>query len=360
MTDQPTHAGAGGCRTVFPRFAAIALLLIAAVWLHPGAAQAENVAAGAPPYCGDPFAYCENRVSAACLNPASGGDLSRCDDEWGDFDRCIVNVEKICSAPPSAATASAPSSNAQSADRAGPGGDAFCPEGESRIALVIGNSEYGPSIGALRNPRNDADLMTETLERVCFDVIKRTDLDQRGMKRAILEFGEKLAEAKGQVIALFFFAGHGVQLDGRNYLIPLGAEISREGDVPVEAVPADDALAQMRFAKSNVNIVLLDACRNNPFETGAFRSLTRGLARMDAPRGTMISFATGPGEVAEDGEFDNSPFTQALAEAIVEPDVLLEASMNTVRAAVYETTNQRQVPWTTSSIIGRFYFLKSR
>jgi uncharacterized caspase-like protein len=134
---------------------------------------------------------------------------------------------------------------------------------EPRVALVIGNSAY-PS-GPLRNPANDAELMADTLRKVGFDVIERRNADQLTMKRAIQEFGKRLEDAGPKAVGLFYYAGHGVQLSGRNYLIPTTANIEREGDVEIEAVSADWVIEQMRYARNALNIVILDACRNNPF-----------------------------------------------------------------------------------------------
>ena len=154
-------------------------------------------------------------------------------------------------------------------------------QAEPRIALVIGNSHYSADIGALPNPVNDAGLMAQALQQTGFTVIKVTDADQKKMKRAIADFGDKLSTAGSNATGLFFYAGHGVQVNGTNYLVPIGAQIDKAADVDIESVSADTILQQMEFAGSRVNIVVLDACRNNPLQRG-LRSITRGLAPMDA------------------------------------------------------------------------------
>src|SRR5690348_2903162 len=139
-------------------------------------------------------------------------------------------------------------------------------QAEPRIALVIGNSHYGADIGSMPNPVNDAGLMAQALQQTGFTVIKVTDADQKKMKRAIADFGDKLSAAGPNATGLFFYAGHGVQVGGTNYLVPIGADISKAADVDIESVSADTVLQQMEFAGSRVNIVVLDACRNNPLQ----------------------------------------------------------------------------------------------
>ena len=224
-----------------------------------------------------------------------------------------------------------------------------------RVALVIGNSAYAS--GPLRNPANDADLMAETLKKVGFFVIERRDADQLSMKRAIEEFGKRLEDAGPNAVGLFYYAGHGVQLSGHNYLIPTTANIEREGDVEIEAVSADWVIEQMRYARNSLNIVILDACRNNPF-TRSMRSADRGLAVIDvqAVTGILIAYSTAPGTVAQDGNGRNSPYTVALTKAMLELREPLADLFQDVRVAVMSATEQKQVPWEDSSLTGRFYF----
>ena len=226
---------------------------------------------------------------------------------------------------------------------------------EPRIALVIGNSAYAS--GPLRNPANDADLMGTTLKQVGFEVIERRNADQITMKRAIQDFGAKLEAAGPKAVGLFYYAGHGVQLEGRNYLIPTTAKIEREGDVEIEAVRADWVIEQMRFARNSLNIVILDACRNNPF-VRSLRSADRGLAIMNAPTGILIAYSAAPGSVAEDGEGRNSPYTTALSRAMLEVHEPLLEVFAEVREDVLAATGQRQVPGEYDEVVGgrHFYF----
>ena len=221
----------------------------------------------------------------------------------------------------------------------------------ARVALVVGNGDYGSDVGKLKNPPNDAKLMAQTLKDLGFDVSLVTDADQKAMKKAIREFGEKLRGTGSDGIGLFFYAGHGVQVDGENYLLPIGAEIQAEGDVELEAVSAASVLSQMQFAGNAVNLVFLDACRNNPL-TRSFRSQTRGLARVDAPRGSFVGYSTAPGDVSVDGEADNSPYALALVEELTQPGISIEEAHRAVRGKVLAATHQRQTPWDSSSLTG--------
>ena len=227
---------------------------------------------------------------------------------------------------------------------------------EKRVALVIGNGAYEAS-GALKNPPNDARLMARTLKGVGFDVLEVVDADQKSMKRAIKAFGDKLEAAGKDAVGLFYYAGHGVQVGGENYLIPIQVDIDDEGDVDIEAVAARSVQATMAHAGNRLNIIVMDACRNNPFKRG-FRSAVRGLARMDATKGTLIAYATAPGDVAADGVGDNSPYTEALSGALATPGLTVERVFKEVRNRVVAETQNRQVPWEASSLTGRdFYFV---
>jgi formylglycine-generating enzyme required for sulfatase activity len=224
---------------------------------------------------------------------------------------------------------------------------------ETRIALVIGNSEY--SSGPLPNPANDAKMIGDTLSSLGFEVIARRNADQNTMKRAIQEFGARLEKGGPAAVGLFYYAGHGVQLNGRNYLIPTTAQIEREGDVEIEAVSADWVIEQMRYARNRLNIVILDACRNNPF-TRSMRSVDHGLASMDAPAGILIAYSTAPGAVAADGSGRNSPYTEALSQAMRNLHEPVEQVFKHVRVGVMSATSGKQVPWESSSLTGDFYF----
>jgi hypothetical protein len=219
---------------------------------------------------------------------------------------------------------------------------------EPRIALVIGNGNY--RIGPLRNPTNDARLIAATLKSLGFEVMLETDIDQKEMKRAIRAFGEELRDAGPSATGLFYYAGHGVQVDGINYLLPLGAEIEAEADVEIEAVSADTILAQMQFAENKVNLVFLDACRNNPLTRSFTRSANRGLARVDAPRGSFVGYSTAPGDVSVDGDAGNSPYSLALAEELRRPGASIEEVHRAVRLRVLSATGNKQTPWDSSSL----------
>ena len=220
-----------------------------------------------------------------------------------------------------------------------------------RHALVVGNSSYAKL--PLRNPKHDAEAVARTLKSLGFSVTKLMNATQRQMKVAILKFSRTLRNSDG--VGLFYYAGHGVQLDGQNYLIPVGADITAAEEVPVESISANDFLRSLQRSPGRVNIVILDACRDNPF-AGSSRSLGRGLAGVEAPAGTIIAYATAPGKVALDGTGKNSPFTAALVAAMTVPGLTIEEVFKRTRGKVITDTGGRQVPWETSSLTGNFYF----
>lgn len=225
---------------------------------------------------------------------------------------------------------------------------------EPRIALVIGNSAYVDS--PLANPASDARLMAETLSGLGFDVIDLIDADLQTIQLASFELQDRLVAAGKDAVGLFYYAGHGVQVGGENYLVPLGSDIKQEREVAIKAVSASFVLKQMEFADNRMNFVILDACRNNPL-TRSFRSATRGLARMDAPRGSLVAYSTGPGAVAADGTGVNSPYTLALVEALQTPGIAAEQMFKRVRDLVMAETKGEQTPWEESSLTGaNFYF----
>jgi hypothetical protein len=231
-----------------------------------------------------------------------------------------------------------------------------CPaivQAADRVALVIGNGAY-VNATQLPNPPNDAADMAKALRDIGFDVVEGIDLDRRGMEERIREFGDRVAAAK---VALFFYAGHGLQVAGKNYLVPVNAKLERPGHLDLEALDVQVVLAQME-AQQRVNLVFLDACRDNPLarslasSLGATRSAAvgRGLASIQSAVGTMIAFATQPDAVALDGRGRNSPFTAALIKHIREPGVDIAVTMRKVRTDVLAATNQQQVPWDHSSL----------
>lgn len=222
---------------------------------------------------------------------------------------------------------------------------------DARTALVIGNGKYADV--PLRNPPNDAADMAVVLRSLGFEVFSYTDLDQNGMKRVIREFGAKLRTKGG--VGLFYYAGHGVQSKGVNYLIPISAKVDTEEEVEYESVDAGLVLAQMESAKNGMNIVILDACRNNPFAR-SFRSAQKGLASIDAPSGTLLAYSTAPGSVAGDGAGRNGIYTQELLKQIRTPGLSLEDVFKQVRISVRSATAEKQTPWESSSLTGDFYF----
>jgi hypothetical protein len=222
-----------------------------------------------------------------------------------------------------------------------------------RIALVIGNGEYD-EYAQLRNAVNDAQDMAKLLRELGFDVIYSENVNQKEMKRTIQAFGEKLRSSQG--VGLFYYAGHAVQVQGNNYFIPIGARVQGEAELEFEGVAAGFVLAQMQDARNPMNIVILDACRNNPFGSNS-RSISQGLAVMDAPTGTIVAYATAPGSVASDGNQRNGVYTQELLKYMSVPGLTIEEVFKRVRASVRNLTKGKQIPWESSSLIGEFYFM---
>jgi hypothetical protein len=225
---------------------------------------------------------------------------------------------------------------------------------EQRVALVIGNNAYKEA--PLTNPVNDAKAMADALREAGFAVTLRTDITHREFLGALRDFGDALR--KGGV-GIFYFAGHGMQIKGRNYLIPAGATIEREDEVAYAAVDAQAVLDKMEAAGNATNLMILDACRNNPFAR-SFRSSVQGLAQMEAPLGTLVAFATAPGAVASDGTGQNGLYTQHLLQAMRVPGVKVEDVFKQTRAAVRRDSQGKQIPWESTSMEGDFYFVPAR
>lgn len=219
----------------------------------------------------------------------------------------------------------------------------------NRVALVIGNSAYKSA--PLVNPANDAKDMAIVLKRLGFDVIKRIDADKRQMKTAINKFYKGLRKSE---IGLFYFAGHGMQINNANYLIPVNANIESESDVEFESIHAGRILGKMRDADNQLNIVILDACRDNPFKR-SFRTGSKGLAQMDAPKGSIIVYATSPSSLAEDGKGRNGTYTGNLLENIERSDLTVQQVFNETGRGVMAETNDRQIPWMSSTPVAEFY-----
>jgi TPR repeat protein len=227
---------------------------------------------------------------------------------------------------------------------------------DKRVALVIGNSAY-QNVTALENPVNDANLMADTLKGLGFSLTgngAQLNLDKRALDDAVQAFGR---QAVGADVAMFYYAGHGVQVRGSNFLVPINANPTREADVDFQMVDLNLVLNQMQGSGTRLNMVILDACRNNPFGGRGLRSAEGGLAQLRAPDGTLISYATQPGNVAQDGADGHSPYTKALAATMRRPGLDLFKTFNEVGLAVKRTTGGNQQPWVSSSPIdGDFYF----
>lgn len=226
------------------------------------------------------------------------------------------------------------------------------PDAKPRVALVVGNSSYRTS--PLENPVNDARAMSQALREAGFQVTTLENASQRQMFDAIRGFGDTIARGS---VGLFYYAGHGVQVKGRNFLIPVDVVIEREDEVPYKGVDIGQVLDKMEAARNPLNVVIIDACRNNPFARKG-RSGVAGLAQIDAPVGTLIAFATAPGAEASDGDSDgkNGLYTQYLLQYMNQPGLKAEDVFKRVRVAVRQKTNGRQIPWENTSLEGDFYF----
>lgn len=247
---------------------------------------------------------------------------------------------------------------------------AFAAKKENRIALVFGNGKYQNNT-ALPNPPNDARKLAASLRRVGFEVMEIIDADRRGMEKVLQQFKSRLKTAD---VGLFFYAGHGLQIDGENYLVPVDAKFSRNFDISKQLVSMSRYVEAMQGGPK-VNLVFLDACRNNPLASSLkkgirsgrsvvvgrkaqvkTRSIGQGLAKMKGGIGMLIAYATQPGNVAEDGDGKNSPFTTAMLKHIEEPGIEVRSFLTKVRVGVLNDTKQRQIPWDNSSLIKDFYF----
>jgi hypothetical protein len=230
---------------------------------------------------------------------------------------------------------------------------------DKRVAFVVGNGAY-KNVAPLPNPAVDAKSMASLLRNIGFDVVEGTNLARDKMTAKLLEFGQK---AEGADVALFFYAGHGIAVNGTNYLLPVDADLKSEMDVKLGAAINVDLTLEQTMADAKVKLVFLDACRDNPFaakirSARATRSVSveSGLAEMKSGEGTLIAFATGPGQTALDGEAGtNSPFTRALMANIAAPGVEIQQAMTKVRAQVNEETSKNQLPWGHTNLIGSVY-----
>lgn len=223
---------------------------------------------------------------------------------------------------------------------------------EKRAALVIGNANY--KIRPLKNPANDAEDVTSSLKNNGFEVIAVKDADLRGMRSAVRAFGDLLVKSD---VGLVYYSGHGVEVKGRNYFIPVDADIQREDEISDQALDVNLIMEKIDTAQRKVNILIVDACRDDPFGR-SYRSTTRGLASMDSPPGTIIAFSTSPGKVASDGDPKerNSPYTKHLLEEMKKPNLPIEQVFKEVRRKVQIETKNTQTPWENTSLSRDFYF----
>ena len=229
---------------------------------------------------------------------------------------------------------------------------------ENRLALVIGQSAYR-AVTALPNPANDANAISKLLTDAGFDVTLAADLTQKDMNEKVGDFAAKIATRGPDTVALLFYAGHGLQVDGENYLVPVDVDPKRETDIPLQAVRLNDVLNTLNAVPSRMRLLLLDACRNNPFPAIS-PTAGHGLALVDTKSGapgTFLSYSTAPGAVAEDGDGADSPYTTALLAAAREPNLPIEEAFKRVRVAVNKATEGRQTPWESSSLTEDFRFV---
>lgn len=228
---------------------------------------------------------------------------------------------------------------------------------ENRMALVIGQSAYR-AVPALPNPANDAKAMAQMLGEAGFEVTSAADLSQNELRQQVGDFAAKVATKGPDTVALMFYAGHGLQIDGENYLVPVDVDPKREADIPLQAVRLNDVLNTLASVPTKTRLIMLDACRNNPFP-GLTSTTGHGLAVVDAKigaPGTFLSYSTSPGAEAEDGNGANSPYTTALLKTGREPGLAIEDAFKRVRLAVNKTTDGRQTPWDSSSLVSDFSF----
>ena len=224
---------------------------------------------------------------------------------------------------------------------------------DQKTALIIGNTNY--EVGKLRNPVNDARTLGETLEQMGFDVLVKYDLDKEGLRAAVREFGNAIQARPG--VAFFYYSGHGLQSDGVNYLVPVDADIQEEYEIADQCVSADQVLRMLTTYDNPFNIIILDACRNNPYES-RYRSASRGLAQPEiVPTGSIMAYSTSPGRTASDGEGENGLYTQELVKAMNIPGLDIEDVFKQTRINVMAISDEQQIPWETSSLVGDFYFL---
>jgi uncharacterized caspase-like protein len=225
---------------------------------------------------------------------------------------------------------------------------------EKKTALVIGNGNY--TNGPLKNAVNDALDMAATLSGKGFKVILKQNASRADMREAIREFGTEINEGG---VGLFYYSGHGIQVDGVNYLVPIDANVEMKAEIAEECINASTVLRVMEYSNNRINVIILDACRNNPFRSFS-RSEEKGITKMDPPKGakqgSIIAFATAPGDVASDGEGRNGLYTSKLLKYMNTPELTLEEVFKKVRIEVSTESGGRQIPWENNSLTGDFFF----
>lgn len=223
---------------------------------------------------------------------------------------------------------------------------------EQRVALVIGNSNY-QNVAQLANPANDAKAVAQLLNAAGFEVISATDLNHNEMIDVVQEFSSRIAGRGPNTVAMVYYAGHGVQLAGENYLVPVDARISSEPDLVNGSLRLVDVMATLEAIPSRMRIAILDACRNNPFPS--LNDAGRGLAIVDAPNGSIVAYSTAPGTEALDGIGEHSPYTAALLRLAQQKNQPIEQLFKRVRLEVNNSTGGQQTPWESSSLTSDFY-----
>jgi uncharacterized caspase-like protein len=221
---------------------------------------------------------------------------------------------------------------------------------ERKIALVIGNKGY--KISPLANAVNDANDLADLLKQKNFDVTKVIDGTRLEMRNAVRQFTEKIAQGG---VGLFYYSGHGVQVDGDNFLVPIDASFEYKEEVPDVCVSVASVLRFMESSNNRLNIMILDACRNSPFKSFS-RSGEKGMVRVEAPTGSIVAYSTAPGKTASDGTQRNGLYTSKLMKYMNVPGLKIEDIFKQVRIEVSNESGNRQVPWESNSLMGDFYF----
>ncbi|MCK4494267.1 MAG: caspase family protein [Methylococcales bacterium] len=233
---------------------------------------------------------------------------------------------------------------------------------QKRLALVLGNAKYQKPGASLDNPTNDANDIAALLKKLGFEVSLHLDETKEGMDRAIRDFGQRLKQSGKDSVALFYYAGHAAEIEGVNYLFPVDAKVNSESEAEKEAVPVQSLIKQIESSGTSLNIVLLDACRNNPYppKQRSFNTNNNHLATMKAPRGTIVAYSTASGKTASDGATNNGLYTGELLKYMRVPNLKIEEVLKNVRISVSKQSNNNQIAWVYSSLEGDFYLIPSK